>query len=385
MKSWPVYHVCVARFHFQSKYPPPAPPNWYLIPEKLLLFYVDYEIYAISGYTGSRLTRLTDILQTTQRSMKMANREFYDVIIIGGGPAGLSAGIYALRASMRSVLIEKASPGGQVTLTDEVENYPGFKNINGYDLSEKFLDHAKSYNLEVLSQEATVVEPGLDWHTVQLDDDKRLKSHAVILASGGLPRKLNIPGEDEFYGKGVSYCAVCDGFFFRNKTVVVVGGGDTAVEEALYLSKLAQKVYLVHRRDALRASMILQQRLKADKKIEILWDTIVTAIKAHEGEVNAVDLQNTVTGKSRELAADGVFIGIGFDPDNRLVPAGTKVNADGYVCTDERCETNLPGIFAIGDLREKYGRQIVLSAADGCTAALAAAYYVEVKRAAENL
>ncbi len=315
----------------------------------------------------------------------MANREYYDVIIIGGGPAGLSAAIYTLRASMRTALIEKASPGGQITLADEVENYPGFKNINGYDLSEKFLDHAKSYNLEVLSREATVLEPGLDWHTVQLDGDERLKSHAVILACGGMPRKLNIPGEDEFYGKGVSYCAVCDGFFFRNKTVVVVGGGDTAIEEALYLSKLAQKVYLVHRRDALRASMILQQRLRADNKIEILWDTIVTAIKSHLGEVSAVDLQNTQTEETRELATDGIFIGIGFDPNNQLVPAGTKVNSDGYVCTDEKCETNLSGLFAIGDLREKYGRQIVLSAADGCTAALAAAYYVEVKRAAENL
>ncbi len=315
----------------------------------------------------------------------MANREFYDVIIIGGGPAGLSAGIYALRASMRTVLIEKASPGGQVTLSDEIENYPGFQNINGYDLSQKFLEHAQSYNLEVLSQEATSLEPGLERHTVQLNGAEQLKSHAVILASGGLPRKLNIPGEDEFYGKGVSYCAVCDGFFFRNKTVVVVGGGDTAVEEALYLSKLAHKGYLVHRRDVLRASMILQQRLKADKKIEILWDTILAAIKAGEGQVSAVDLQNTQTGETRELAAEGVFIGIGFDPNNQLVPAGTKINADGYVCTDEKCETNLSGIFAIGDLREKYGRQIVLSAADGCTAALAAAYYVEVKRAAENL
>jgi thioredoxin reductase (NADPH) len=315
----------------------------------------------------------------------MANREYYDVIIIGGGPAGLSASIYALRASMRTVLIEKASPGGQVTLSDEVENYPGFKSINGYDLSEKFLSHAKSYNLEILSQEAVVLAPGLDWHTVQLDGDEKLKSHTIILASGGLPRKLNIPGEDELYGKGVSYCAVCDGFFFRDKTVVVVGGGDTAVEEALYLSKLARKVYLVHRRDTLRASMILQQRLKADNKIEILWDTIVTAIKSQEGQVSAVDLQGTQTEETRELAADGIFIGIGFDPNNQLVPAGTKVNSDGYVCTDEKCETNIPGLFAIGDLREKYGRQIVLSAADGCTAALAAAYYVEVKRAAENL
>jgi len=315
----------------------------------------------------------------------MANREYYDVIIIGGGPAGLSAAIYALRASMRTVLIEKASPGGQITLTDEVENYPGFKSINGYDLSEKFLSHAKSYNLEVLSQEAAVLEPGLDWHTVQLDGDEKLKSHAIILASGGLPRKLNIPGEDECYGKGVSYCAVCDGFFFRNKTVVVVGGGDTAVEEALYLSKLAQKVYLVHRRDTLRASMILQQRLQADNKIEILWDTIVTAVKSQEGQVSAVDLQNTQTEETREIPADGIFIGIGFDPNNQLVPAGIKVNSDGYVCTDEKCETSIPGLYAIGDLREKYGRQIVLSAADGCTAALAAAYYVEVKRAAENL
>jgi thioredoxin reductase (NADPH) len=315
----------------------------------------------------------------------MANREYYDVIIIGGGPAGLSAAIYALRASMRTVLIEKASPGGQMTLTDEVENYPGIVNINGYDLSQKFLEHAKSYNLEVLSREAKGLEPGLEWHTVQLDGDERLKSHAVILASGGLPRKLDIPGEDEFYGKGVSYCAVCDGFFFRNKTVVVVGGGDTAAEEALYLSKLAQKVYLVHRRDALRAGMILQQRVKSDKKIEILWDTVVTAIQGSAGQLSAVDLQNAQTEEIRELAADGIFIGIGFDPNNQLVPAGTKVNADGYVCTDERCETNFSGVFAIGDLREKYGRQIVLSAADGCTAALAAAYHVEVKRAAENL
>jgi thioredoxin reductase (NADPH) len=315
----------------------------------------------------------------------MANREYYDVIIIGGGPAGLSAAIYALRASMRTVLIEKASPGGQITLSDEVENYPGFKNINGYDLSEKFLSHAKSYNLEVLSQEAIVLEPGLDWHGVQLDGNEQLKSHAVILASGGLPRKLDIPGEDEYYGKGVSYCAVCDGFFFRNKTVIVVGGGDTAVEEALYLSKLARKVYLVHRRDALRASMILQQRLAADSKIEILWDTIVTAIKSHGGQVSAVDLHDNQTGKGRELAADGIFIGIGFNPNNQLVPAGVKVNSEGYVCTDEKCETSISGLFAIGDLREKYGRQIVLSAADGCTAALAAAYYVEVKRAAEKL
>ena len=310
----------------------------------------------------------------------MANREFYDLIIIGGGPAGMSAGIYALRASMRTVLIEKATPGGQVTLSDEVDNYPGFKHINGFDLSQKFLEHAQDYNLEMLSREVTKLEPGLDWHHIELDGGESLKSHAVIMATGGLPRKLDIPGEDEYYGKGVSYCAVCDGFFFRNKTVVVVGGGDTAAEEALYLSKLARKVYLVHRRDALRASGILQQRVKDDSKIEILWNTIATAINARDGQVSSVNLQDTQSGLTRELETDGVFIFIGFIPDNQLVPAGTRTNADGYVCTDEKCESNLPGIFAVGDLREKYARQIVLSAADGCTAALAAAHYVETKR-----
>ena len=311
----------------------------------------------------------------------MANRVFYDLIIIGGGPGGLSAGIYALRASMRTVLIEKAAPGGQVTQSDQVENYPAIKKVSGYELAQNFLEHAGEYNLEVLSREVVSLEPGLDHHTVRLDDDQTLKAHAIILATGGTPRKLEIPGEDEYYGKGVSYCAVCDGFFFRNKTVVVVGGGDTAAEEALYLAKITQKVYLVHRRNALRSSMILQQRLKNDPKIEILWNTLVTEVNADGSEVSAVKLKGVASEQFRELKADGVFIFIGFDPNNQLVPAGTKTNADGYVVTDQKCETNIDGIFAIGDLREKYARQIVLSAADGCTAALAAAHYVETKRA----
>jgi thioredoxin reductase (NADPH) len=311
----------------------------------------------------------------------MANREFYDLIIIGGGPGGLSAGIYALRASMRTVLIEKSAPGGQVTQSDQVENYPAIKKASGYELAQNFLEHAGEYNLEILSREVVSLEPGLDHHTVRLDNDETLKAHAIILATGGTPRKLEIPGEDEYYGKGVSYCGVCDGFFFRNKTVVVVGGGDTAAEEALYLAKITQKVYLIHRRDALRASMILQQRIKADPKIEILWNTLVTAVNADGDEVSTVKLKDVAMDESRELKADGVFIFIGFDPNNQLVPAGTKTNADGYVVTDQKCETNIDGIFAIGDLREKYARQIVLSAADGCTAALAAAHYVEFKRA----
>lgn len=313
----------------------------------------------------------------------MSESEIYDLIIVGGGPGGLTAGIYAMRAALKTVLIEMASPGGQVNNSDSVENWPGDEHISGAELAMKFALHAQSYGLEIRSAEVQELEPGLEFHSVKLADGSVLQTHAIILATGGNPRKLDIPGEAELYGQGVSYCAVCDGFFFRNKTVVVVGGGDTATEESLYLAKLAKQVYIVHRRDALRAGALLQQRVKADCKIEVIWNSVVTAIKADESGVTAVDLKDTQTGEQRELATDGVFIFIGFNPNNRLVPAGTKMNADGYVVTDDKCETNCPGIYVIGDLREKYARQIVLSAADGCTAALAAAHYVETRKVPE--
>lgn len=315
----------------------------------------------------------------------MSEVDLYDVVIVGGGPGGLSAGIYAMRAALETILIEKGAAGGQVAISDAVENYPGFEHITGYELSQKFLQHAQSYGMEIVQEEVVAVEPGLDFHTVRLANGDILKSHTVILATGGSPRKLDIPGEDEYYGKGVSYCGVCDGFFFKQKTVVVVGGGDTAAEEALYLAKLAKHVYLVHRRDALRASMILQQRVKDECKIEILWNSVVTEIKANDEGVNAVDLQDTQTGEQRELSTDGVFVFVGFVPNNQLVPAGIKMNADGYVVTNEKCETNMPGIYVIGDLREKYAKQIVVAAADGCTAALVAAYFVEMKKSGESV
>ena len=310
----------------------------------------------------------------------MTTGQAYDLVIIGGGPGGLSAGIYAMRAAMKTVLVEKGVTGGQVVMSDEVENYPGFEHTSGAELAMKFLEHAQAYGLEILSQEVSEVEPGLNHHHVHLADGSTLDTHAVILATGGSPRKLEIPGEDEYYGRGVSYCAVCDGFFFRNKTVVVVGGGDTATEEALYLAKLANKVYLVHRRDELRASKILQKRVMDDCKIEILWNTVPKAIKAGSDGVEAVTLEDTLSGEGRELPTDGVFIFIGFEPNNQIVPAGVRMNADGYVMTDEKCETAIKGLFAIGDLREKYARQIVISAADGSTAALAAAHYVETQK-----
>jgi thioredoxin reductase (NADPH) len=313
----------------------------------------------------------------------MSEAELYDVVIVGGGPGGLSAGIYAMRAALKTILIEKGAVGGQVAISDGVENYPGFDHITGYELSQKFLQHAQSYGMEIVQEEVVAVEPGLDFHIVRLANGDLFKTHTVILATGGSPRKLDIPGEDEYYGKGVSYCGVCDGFFFRDKIVVVVGGGDTAAEEALYLAKLAKHVYLVHRRDALRASMILQQRVKDECKIEILWNTVVTEIKANDQGVAGVSLEDTQTEEQRDLTTDGVFIFVGFVPNNQLVPAGIKMNADGYVVTNEKCETNMPGIYVVGDLREKYAKQIVVAAADGCTAALVAAYYVEMKKSGE--
>lgn len=310
----------------------------------------------------------------------MSENGRYELVIVGGGPGGLSAGIYAMRAALKTALVEKGLAGGQVTMSDEVENYPGFTHVTGAELSMKFVEHAKACGLEMVSDEVMEVEPGLDYHTVRLGSGKAYETRAVILATGGRPRKLGIPGEDAYYGKGVSYCAVCDGFFFKGKTVIVVGGGDTAAEEALYLAKIAKKVYVAHRRDSFRASMILQKRIEADCNIEVLWNTVLTKISADPFGVNGVDLRDTRTGEARSLAVDGVFIFIGFDPEGSIVPAGIKRNPEGYVITDEKCETQIPGIFVIGDLREKYARQIVIAAADGCTAALAAAHFVEMKR-----
>jgi thioredoxin reductase (NADPH) len=277
-------------------------------------------------------------------------------------------------------LIEKGIPGGQVAITKDVENYPGFIEIGGFELCEKFLQHAKHYNLEIVEKEAVATEPGIDYHSVRLVDGTVLRSHAIILAAGGTAQKLNIPGEEENFGKGVSYCATCDGFFFRGQTVAVVGGGDTALEDALYLAKITRKVYLIHRRDEFRGSRILQQRVFAEPQIEIVYNTIPTEILSNDKGVSGLALKDTKTGAERAIDTDGVFIFVGFRPNNLIVPAGIKLNTTGYVITDEKCETTIPGLFAVGDLRQKYANQIVLAAADGCTAALAAAHYIETRK-----
>ena len=314
----------------------------------------------------------------------MADKKVYEVIIVGGGPAGLTAGLYCNRAALKTILLEKGLLGGQIAISKEVENYPGVEGITGFDLAEKLVHHAQSFGLRIIQQEIAAINAGPDLHSVRLSNGDMLHTIALILALGGTARKLGIAGEAEYLASGVSYCATCDGFFFRDKTVVVVGGGDTAVEEALYLAKLTRKVYLVHRKNALRASMILQKRLMAEPRIEIIWNTVITEIKGDGKTVNAVSFENTETGEKAEIPTDGIFIFIGYSPNNALIPSGVRMNEQGYVITDEKCATNTPGIFAVGDLRQKFANQIVVAAADGCIAALAAAHYVEMKKAEDQ-
>jgi thioredoxin reductase (NADPH) len=310
----------------------------------------------------------------------MPQNETYEVIIIGGGPAGLTAGIYCKRAAMKAVLFEQGLIGGQIAISKDVENYPGLEGITGFDLAEKLIHHARTYGLHVVPQAVKEITVGPELHSVLLADGELLQTVALILAVGGSARKLGVPGEAEYLGTGVSYCGTCDGFFFRDKTIVVVGGGDTAVEEALYLSRLARKIYLVHRGPDLRASRILQDRLKSEPRITLIWNTIVTEIKGNGKAVESVLLRNVQAGKADELPTDGVFIFVGYSPNNQLIPPAVRMNELGYVITDEMCGTNVPGIFAAGDLRQKFANQIVVAAADGCIAALAAARYAELKK-----
>jgi thioredoxin reductase (NADPH) len=312
----------------------------------------------------------------------MAVEKTYEVIIVGGGPAGLAAGLYCQRAALDAVLVEKGLLGGQIAISKDVENYPGVEGITGFDLAEKMLHHARSFGLTVLQEEVAAITAGSPVHTVRLANGDILHAAALILAVGGSVKKLGVPGEAEYLGSGVSYCATCDGFFFRDKNVVVVGGGDTAVEEALYLAKIARKVSLVHRGNTMRASRILQNRLAGESRIEVIWNTVITEIRGDGKTVNAVSTRNTESGKEGEIPTDGVFVFIGYAPNNQLIPPAVRINEQGFVITDERCETSVPGIFAAGDLRQKFANQIVVAAADGCIAALAAAHYLEMQKAA---
>ncbi len=302
----------------------------------------------------------------------------WDLIIVGAGPAGLAAGIYAGRSNLRTLVLDQMMPGGQLLITEAIENYPGFPEpISGFELSEKMKDQAKRFNVAIESGYiVTSVDLDGEIFTVEVESGGKIKGKTVIWAAGSTPRKLGVPGEAEFIGRGVSYCAVCDGAFFKDRTVAVVGGGDSALEEALYLTKFASKVYLIHRRDRFRAVKVLQDRVSKNEKIEPILNKVVEAIKGSQF-VEYVVLKDTVSGEVTNLDVDGVFVFIGNEPNVKPVLHLVDSTPQGYVITDEEMATSTPGLFAAGDVRAKSLRQVVTAVSDGAIAAMSATKYLE--------
>ncbi|GAK11713.1 thioredoxin-disulfide reductase [Geomicrobium sp. JCM 19039] len=302
--------------------------------------------------------------------------KIYDVIIAGAGPAGMTAAVYTSRAEMSTLMIERGVPGGQMANTEDVENYPGYDHILGPDLSNKMFDHAKKFGAEYAYGDIKSIEEGKEYKTVHAGN-KSYKARAVIVTTGAEYKQLGIPGEKELGGRGVSYCAVCDGAFFRQREIIVVGGGDSAVEEAVYLTRFADKVTIVHRRDQLRAQKILQQRAFVNDKIDFKWNTVVKEIHSDNGKVGSVTLVDVEDGTEYEHKTEGVFIYIGMLPLNDAVKDLGITNDEGYIETNEEMETAIPGLYAAGDIREKSLRQIVTATGDGSLAAQNAQHYVE--------
>jgi thioredoxin reductase (NADPH) len=299
----------------------------------------------------------------------------YDLVIIGAGPAGLTAGLYAARARMNVLLIEKAVPGGQIIVTDWIENYPGFpEGISGFDLAEKMRVQAEAFGLKMDTAEVHSLNLTPDVKEVVLQD-KTIRARSLIIASGASPKKLGI-GEDKYMGKGISFCATCDAPFFKEKTVVAVGGGDTAVQEAIYLTKFVKKVYLLHRRDELRATKILQERAFANDKIEILWDTVATGVDGFFG-IEGVHVKNVKTGEEKTLKADGCFIWVGTLPNTDFLKDAVDTDAYGFIRTDAKMQTSVSGVFAVGDVRDTPLRQVSTAVGDGAIAAVSAEHYLE--------
>jgi len=300
----------------------------------------------------------------------------YDVIIIGGGGAGLTAALYASRANLPTLLFEKLTPGGQIALTDDVENYPGFpEGIMGPEIAQRMEDQAKKYGTEIVYKEVQNITREGDIFQIKTASDT-YQGKAIILAPGASFRRLGVPGEIELTGKGVSYCATCDGAFFKDKEIVVIGGGDSAIQEGLFLTRFASKVTIVHRRDQLRASQILQQRAKKNKKIAFIWDTVVESIQGKD-KVGSLILRNVKTKQTQEFKTEGVFIFIGHDPNSSFLKDFVKLDASGYVCCEGSLETSVPGVFAAGEIRRGAVRQLVAACGEGCEAALAAQAYLE--------
>ena len=300
----------------------------------------------------------------------------YDVLIIGGGPAGLTAAIYAGRGNLRVGILEKGNPGGQIAQTEEVENYPGFPDvISGPELSERMVKQAEKFGAKILYDEVTGLERNGLGFTVK-GYEKSYTAHSIIIATGANPKRLGVPGEDTFYGRGVSTCATCDGFFYRNKRVVVVGGGDAAIEEGTFLTKFASSVTVIHRRDTLRANKVAQDRAFANPKMRFIWDTAVEEVLGDDGLVTGVKLENLKTGEKSTLETDGVFIYIGHEPNTGFLSGVVELGSTGYVAVRDEIYTNVPGIFAAGDVSDEIYRQLSTSVGAGTKAAMRAEKYL---------
>ena len=299
----------------------------------------------------------------------------YDLIIVGAGPAGMTAALYALRAEKSVRLLDGAGYGGQITLSDCVENYPGIPSINGYDLAEGMMSQLRTLGVKLENANVTGIERAGDSFRV-LTQTEIYESRSVILATGVTHRKLGVTGEEKFLGRGVSFCAVCDGGFFRKKEVAVIGGGNTAVQDALYLAEFCQKVYLIHRREGFRAEERLLEKVRSTQNIEIITNTVVTEMKG-ELRLSALSLQSTVTGEIRELAVSGAFEAIGSVPQNTAFGETVALDGDGYFAVGDHCTTEIKGLFVAGDCRQKKVRQLTTATADGTVAALAAIDYLD--------
>lgn len=302
-----------------------------------------------------------------------------NVIIIGSGPAGLTAGLYTARANLNPLLITGNDIGGQVAITYEVENYPGFpESLTGPELVEKMQQQAEKFGCRIEYDYVDQVDFEHFPYTVHTANEMEYKARAVIISTGASSRKLDVPGEKELTGRGVSYCATCDGFFFRGREVVVVGGGDSAVEEALFLTRFASKVTLIHRRNSLRASQILQKRLFEHEKINVIWDTVVTSINDDDGKggVTSVSLQNAKTGATSTLPTGGVFIFVGHLPNSTLFEGKVAMDEEGYLSTDKLMRTSIPGVFAAGEIQDKRFKQVATSVGQGCAAAMEVEKYL---------
>lgn len=299
----------------------------------------------------------------------------WDIVIVGAGPGGLCAGLYGARANRKTVCVENYLPGGEIQNTEFVEDYPGFEMISGPELAQKFEQQARKFGLEVVND--NVVEIYSDGrHKIVKGDEDEYRAKAVIVATGGHPRKLGVPGEKELAGKGISYCALCDGAFFKDQVIAVVGGGDVAVEEGTFLTKYGSKVYIIHRRDKLRASKIVQERAFKNEKMEFIWDSVVEKING-DSKVQSVSIKNVKSGETRDLPVGAVFPFIGFVPNSNIFREEIEKDEIGYIITDQQMETNIKGIWAIGDVRKQLCKQITNAVGDGTTAAVAADKYIE--------